>query len=207
MNEIANLCDIIDADVRDIRKGIGSDTRIGTSFLFPGAGFGGSCFPKDVKALRAKLNENLDDLWIADKRQRLIGFQKVFEDANRWVPHSILSKPGGPPIVVYRKDTDVMLKALKMARDELGESATERAAQSLEDLVKQAERSRGLEVEAEIGAPVVDAVPVLEDAQLLEIPEQYRTSGDDSKRGFLAGDVDMKEEIPKLRPGGSDSKK
>ncbi len=51
MNQIANLCDLMDADVAAVREGIGSDTRIGYDFLFPGVGFGGSCFPKDVKAL------------------------------------------------------------------------------------------------------------------------------------------------------------
>ncbi|MBD3278211.1 MAG: nucleotide sugar dehydrogenase [Candidatus Aegiribacteria sp.] len=58
MNEIANMCDLVGADVHDIRVGIGSDRRIGPSFLFPGAGFGGSCFPKDIRALQKTALEN-----------------------------------------------------------------------------------------------------------------------------------------------------
>jgi UDPglucose 6-dehydrogenase len=51
MNEVANLCELVGADVDHVRKAIGSDSRIGNSFLFPGIGYGGSCFPKDVKAM------------------------------------------------------------------------------------------------------------------------------------------------------------
>lgn len=57
MNEVANLCEKVGADVNKVRLGVGSDPRIGASFLFPGAGFGGSCFPKDIRALRKTSEE------------------------------------------------------------------------------------------------------------------------------------------------------
>jgi UDPglucose 6-dehydrogenase len=58
MNEISNLCEILGADVDMVRKGMGSDSRIGKRFLFPGVGYGGSCFPKDVQALAKTANDN-----------------------------------------------------------------------------------------------------------------------------------------------------
>jgi UDPglucose 6-dehydrogenase len=77
MNEIANLCERVGANVDMVRKGIGSDSRIGPSFLFPGPGYGGSCFPKDVKALvksAAEMGVDLDVLGAVEQvneRQKL----------------------------------------------------------------------------------------------------------------------------------------
>jgi UDPglucose 6-dehydrogenase len=59
INEMANLCERVGADINDVRRGIGHDARIGFQFLFPGAGYGGSCFPKDIRAL-IYLSNNLD---------------------------------------------------------------------------------------------------------------------------------------------------
>jgi len=59
MNEIAGICEILGVDVENVRKGIGSDSRIGYSFIYPGCGYGGSCFPKDIKAL-VRISENSD---------------------------------------------------------------------------------------------------------------------------------------------------
>jgi UDPglucose 6-dehydrogenase len=76
MNEIANLCDRYGADVRDVRLAMGTDERIGTSFLFPGVGYGGSCFPKDVKALLRMGQESGCALHVVDAVDRANTAQK-----------------------------------------------------------------------------------------------------------------------------------
>ncbi len=76
MNEIANLCDLVGADVDMVRKGIGSDSRIGKRFLFPGVGYGGSCFPKDVQALHKTATENDYDFKILDAVMNINAKQK-----------------------------------------------------------------------------------------------------------------------------------
>ena len=83
MNEIANICERVGADVNKVRIGIGSDSRIGYSFIYPGCGYGGSCFPKDVLALKklaeevdykAELIESVDNV---NNRQKIVIAQKV----------------------------------------------------------------------------------------------------------------------------------
>lgn len=82
MNEIANLCEKVGADVSMVRKGIGSDNRIGNKFLYPGAGYGGSCFPKDVKALIRTGKDHdspltlLESVEAVNERQKTVLFNK-----------------------------------------------------------------------------------------------------------------------------------
>jgi UDPglucose 6-dehydrogenase len=76
MNEVANLCELVGADVDNVRLGIGSDTRIGKKFLYPGIGYGGSCFPKDVTALHRIAMENDYDFKILDAVSDVNNFQK-----------------------------------------------------------------------------------------------------------------------------------
>ncbi|MFN3939577.1 MAG: UDP-glucose dehydrogenase family protein, partial [Chitinophagales bacterium] len=83
MNEIANLCEMVGADVDMVRKGIGSDSRIGKRFLFPGVGYGGSCFPKDVKALSHIAHQSNYDFQVlksvmeVNDRQRIVLVEKI----------------------------------------------------------------------------------------------------------------------------------
>ncbi len=85
MNEIANICELVNADVNQVRIGIGSDSRIGYSFIYPGSGYGGSCFPKDVKALKkfaedkgydAQLIASVEEV---NNRQKMIIANKVIK--------------------------------------------------------------------------------------------------------------------------------
>ena len=83
MNDIANLCEIVGADINLVRKGIGSDSRIGNKFIYPGIGYGGSCFPKDVQALIRTAGEFKYNLRVlkaveeVNKDQKLVLFNKI----------------------------------------------------------------------------------------------------------------------------------
>jgi len=83
MNEIANICELVGADVNKVRVGIGSDSRIGYSFIYPGSGYGGSCFPKDVKALKKMAENNgyfpklIEAVEIVNNKQKLVIANKI----------------------------------------------------------------------------------------------------------------------------------
>jgi UDPglucose 6-dehydrogenase len=128
MNEIANLCEKVGANVDLVRKGIGTDARIGPSFLFPGPGYGGSCFPKDVKALVRTAGE-------AGSRLSVL---EAVEDANERQKHRLFEKLqcalgdslGGAHIAVwglaFKPQTDDMREApaLTLIDDLLAAGAT-----------------------------------------------------------------------------------
>jgi UDPglucose 6-dehydrogenase len=76
INEIANLCDIIGADINNVRKGIGSDSRIGSKFIYPGTGYGGSCFPKDVKAIIRTAKDSGYELNVIEAVEKANEYQK-----------------------------------------------------------------------------------------------------------------------------------
>jgi UDPglucose 6-dehydrogenase len=127
MNEIANLCERVGADVDNVRKGIGSDTRIGSAFLFPGPGYGGSCFPKDVKALVQTAKE-------CDVPLRVLA---SVEEANEAQKHrlfgklkAVLRNLGGRRIAIwglaFKPNTDDMREAASLVLiDELLEAGAE----------------------------------------------------------------------------------
>lgn len=113
INDIANLCEIVGADIQAVRKGIGTDSRIGHKFLYPGVGYGGSCFPKDVKALiktGADNNYNLHILQAVDEvnnRQKNVLFNKIYKYFNE----NIYGKTIGLWGLSFKPGTDDMREA------------------------------------------------------------------------------------------------
>lgn len=113
MNEIANLCEKVGADVTMVRKGIGSDNRIGNKFLYPGAGYGGSCFPKDVKALVRTGKDHdmpltlLESVEAVNERQKKLLFTKFSNHFNG----NVRGKKAAIWGLSYKPGTDDMREA------------------------------------------------------------------------------------------------
>ena len=113
MNDIANLCELVGADVNMVRSGIGSDTRIGRKFLYPGIGYGGSCFPKDVKALikTAELNgypmQVLRAVEEVNELQKSVLFDKLVKQFNDNLKDKTIALWG----LAFKPETDDMREA------------------------------------------------------------------------------------------------
>lgn len=113
MNEVANICELVGADVNDVRIGIGSDSRIGYSFIYPGSGYGGSCFPKDVKALYKTALEHgyqanlIGAVEAVNDRQKLVIANKVTNHFGEDLSENTFAIWG----LSFKPDTDDMREA------------------------------------------------------------------------------------------------
>lgn len=113
MNDIANLCELVGANVNMVRKGIGSDSRIGAKFLYPGCGYGGSCFPKDVKALIKTAEQNgyemrvLKSVEEVNEKQKTVLFDKFLKHFNEDVKGKTVAIWG----LSFKPETDDMREA------------------------------------------------------------------------------------------------
>lgn len=113
MNDIANLCEIMGANVNMVRNGIGSDRRIGNKFIYPGIGYGGSCFPKDVKALIKTANENGYNLRVlksveeVNDDQKSVLFNKVLKYFDNQLKDKVIAMWG----LSFKPETDDMREA------------------------------------------------------------------------------------------------
>lgn len=113
MNDIANLCDLVGANVDMVRKGIGSDHRIGTKFLYPGCGYGGSCFPKDVKAIIRTASQNGYEMRVlraveeVNEKQKRLLFDKLSQHFNGDLAGKRIALWG----LAFKPETDDMREA------------------------------------------------------------------------------------------------
>lgn len=116
MNDIANLCELVGADVNMVRKGIGSDTRIGGKFLYPGCGYGGSCFPKDVKALIKTAEQHgysmrvLKAVEEVNEDQKSVLFKKLFRHFDGQLKGKTIALWG----LAFKAETDDMREATSL---------------------------------------------------------------------------------------------
>jgi UDPglucose 6-dehydrogenase len=113
INEIANLCDILGADINNVRKGIGSDSRIGSKFIYPGTGYGGSCFPKDVKAIIRTARDSGYELNVIEAVEKANEYQKnvIFGKMARFYNNDLKNKIIGIWGLSFKPKTDDIREA------------------------------------------------------------------------------------------------
>jgi UDPglucose 6-dehydrogenase len=125
MNDIANLCEIVGADVNMVRKGIGSDNRIGSKFLYPGCGYGGSCFPKDVKALIKTAEKNDYNMRVLRAVEDVNEYQKtvVFKKLSKYYKRNLKGKTIAIWGLSFKPETDDMREATSLVTIKLLQNA------------------------------------------------------------------------------------
>jgi len=113
INEIANLCDIMGADINNVRKGIGSDSRIGSKFIYPGTGYGGSCFPKDVKAILKTADDLGYELKVIKAVEQANDYQKnvIFNKMTNFFNNNLKNKLIGIWGLSFKPKTDDIREA------------------------------------------------------------------------------------------------
>ncbi len=121
MNDIANLCELVGADVSMVRQGVGADTRIGSKFLYPGCGYGGSCFPKDVKALIKTADKAGYDMQVlkavesVNESQKHLLFRKLTDLCNGKLEGKVVALWG----LAFKPETDDMREATSLVMIDL----------------------------------------------------------------------------------------
>ena len=174
MNDIANLCELVGADVNMVRKGIGSDSRIGTKFLYPGCGYGGSCFPKDVKALiktaesKGYSMEVLKAVESVNDKQKLVLFNKL----NRYFGGDLQGKRIALWGLSFKPETDDMREATSLVTISLLKQAG--AKVKVFDPVAMEECQRRLGDEVEYAADMYDTLLDAEALLILTEWKQFR---------------------------------
>lgn len=125
MNDIANLCELVGADVNMVRKGIGSDSRIGSKFLYPGCGYGGSCFPKDVKALIKTAEKVGYKMQVLEAVESVNEYQKtvVFNKFKNFYNGNIKDKTVAMWGLSFKPETDDMREATSLVTIKLLQDA------------------------------------------------------------------------------------
>lgn len=170
MNEVANFCEKVGADVDKVRLGIGSDSRIGKRFLFPGIGYGGSCFPKDVKALHYSGKEKGFTFEILDAVMRVNEVQKrsLVEKVNAYFKEGLVGKKFAVWGLAFKPDTDDIREAPSLTMiEDLIKGGAEIAAYDPEAMGN---------VKAELGDQIeygTNMYEVLKDADALLIATEW----------------------------------
>jgi len=174
MNDIANLCELVGADVNMVRKGIGSDARIGSKFLYPGCGYGGSCFPKDVKALIRTAEKAGYSLEVLKAVERVNEYQKrvVFEKLSRHYGGDLRGRRIAIWGLSFKPETDDMREATSLVT--IGLLLDAGAIVRVYDPVAMDECRRRIGDAVEYASDMYDALPDADGLLMLTEWKQFR---------------------------------